>query len=429
MRISPLHHNLLAFVCGLGAVTQVNIGITHLSFSEVFLSAMAPYFFFTGHSLRNSQLKTVFVLLGLWIFAACISDFFINDTYTKFALKGIVRLIILGLCIYSLYFIFQRNPLVWRYYVIGAFFSVILGFTVFKMSSLVVDEVAGDVRGHGWGETYNYIFVALLAILNAWFYERYPRLVCCALSLGGFLNLALGSRSAGAIAIMVSLILWFFTGFLKHGKTKTFRLKLSTMLLAACIGFVGCVGLYFTYTFTASSGMLGEKARVKYERQSQSPMGLLLRGRPEAVGGVIAVWDKPLLGHGSFALDYEGYWIHALEVLGDYHMRDIYVSKGGFGYIPTHSKILEAWVAHGILGALFWLYLLYFYVRFIQTGLLSYPALLGVLVVIVFNAFWHYAFSPIGFRVVEASSIALVFAMADRQRLALQSRYQRTETV
>lgn len=425
MRIAPLHHNILAFVCGLGAVTQVNIGITHLSFSEILLSAIAPYLLFTGHSLRNSQLKIVFILLSLWVFAACISDFYINYTHTTLALKGIVRLIILGLCIYSLYFIFQRNPLVWRYYVIGAFFSVILGFTVFRMSSLVVDEVAGEVRGYGWGETYNYIFVAFLAIVNAWFYERYPRLVCCMLTCGGVLNLALGSRSAGAIAILVSLVLWYFTGFIGQGKTKTFRLKFSAMIFAGFVGFVSCVGLYFAYSVTASSGMLGEKARVKYDRQSQSPMGLLLGGRPEVVGGVIAVWDKPFLGHGSFALDYEGYWVHALEVLGEYNLKNLYVAKGGFGYIPTHSKILEAWVSHGFLGALFWLYLLFFYIKFIQTGLLAYPALLGALVVIVFNAFWHYSFSPIGFRVVEASSIALVFAMADRQRLALQSRYQR----
>lgn len=421
MKLTPFQFNLLVFTIGLGATAQANLGFAHFSFSELILIGLVPFAIFSKRSLSGSALVIPLVLLGFWILSACISDFFINGTYRAQAYKGIFRTIIFGMCLISLHSLFRLNPLAWRYYVIGAFFSAILGFTIFKAGSISVMKEFGEVRGTDWAQTYNYIFSGALGILNAWFFIKFPRFICSLIiSLGG-LNILLGSRSSGAIQILVGLVtLYFVIFYLSRRRRKKFQLKSSQILVAGTLCLLAAISVYLSYSFLAGGGYIGEDAKSKYLKQSRSSMGLVFGGRRETYAGLLAVKDKPIFGHGSFALDIQGYWAGAIEDLGG--GSDTGRRAGYLYHIPHHSRIVQAWVEHGVAGAIFWVYLLYFYAQFIRRSILSCPPLLGVLIGIVFAAYWHYIFSPIGFRVTMASSIALVFAVYDRQVKAAGNR-------
>lgn len=83
-----------------------------------------------------------------------------------------------------------------------------------------------------------------------------------------------------------------------------------------------------------------------------------------------AVADKPLLGHGSYAKDAElrMAYFRIRESLGEKIKWDSdFVSRSDL--IPTHSFLFSAWVDHGIIGALFWAYIMMLIFRAIVAGM------------------------------------------------------------
>jgi len=89
--------------------------------------------------------------------------------------------------------------------------------------------------------------------------------------------------------------------------------------------------------------------------QAHGEYGLIVGGRSEILVSAQAIMDSPILGHGSWAKneEYAAMLNYLRESMG-------YVAQGKHesGLIPTHSHIFGAWVEAGILGAVFWLWIL-----------------------------------------------------------------------
>jgi hypothetical protein len=231
----------------------------------------------------------------------------------------------------------------------------------------------------------------------------------------GLVNVAAGTRNQGGTCLCVALYL-FTTRFMRNRIGADSRLSAKMALGIGASIVLGVWGIVWAYQFAASSGMLGDNARIKYEQQSSGQYGLLLGGRTEILGSIPAIYDSPILGHGSWAKD-PGYLLaerQALALMGYSTADEISVEDLEEGLIPAHSHIFGAWVNAGILGAVFWGWVFWMTMRALMR---VYPASVAMLPLGVFCAFsllWELLFSPYGaeWRIITPYYIVIVMSCA-----------------
>jgi hypothetical protein len=245
---------------------------------------------------------------------------------------------------------------------------------------------------------------ALAATLSGSIGTRMPLVPIGAFAAFGAVNLLLGFRSLGGVAMITSgyLVLNILVG----RREARARLSIGT----AIIGLLFCVVAAFSvsqgYDAAAAGGLLGPAAQAKYVAQSGS-LGVLVGGRPEILASSQAIIDSPILGHGSWAKDFK--YVDLLTARLSSLDYEIGAGPSDAGLIPAHSYLLGSWVWAGFLGGLFWLAIL-----LLVGGLLVslYAVRLGLAPLLVYSAallMWDIAFSPYGSsaRLVSTYGIAL----------------------
>ena len=111
-------------------------------------------------------------------------------------------------------------------------------------------------------------------------------------------SLALGSRH---IALIAAMCIGYLAWTLLRGQGRGTVIYGRQVVVAVIFVSVASIGLAIAYGTLAGRGALGGQAESKYELQSAGPLGVLLGGRNDAVGSILAVYDSPILGHGSDA--------------------------------------------------------------------------------------------------------------------------------
>ncbi len=231
-------------------------------------------------------------------------------------------------------------------------------------------------------------------------------------TFAGFLNFVLGFRNAGGICLAVALYLMVIRYSHKKGfGNRKLSAKTITALAASII--LGLIGIYCAYQYAASTGLMGDDAREKYETQSSGKYGAFLGGRFELLSSIPAIIDSPILGHGSWAKDPKYVLLEqqALALLGYRDAGDLSIDDLKEGLIPSHSFILGAWVDAGILGAIFWGWV---WLLVCKTLLRTYPRGIKLLPLAAYAAFqllWDIPFSPYGAQMRIISPFYIVIIM------------------
>ncbi|MDR3413050.1 MAG: hypothetical protein P4L87_19205 [Formivibrio sp.] len=213
----------------------------------------------------------------------------------------------------------------------------------------------------------------------------------------GLINIYLGTRNTGAACLCAALYLQV-TRYLQRKGAATPKLNTKVVVAIAASIILGGVTILWAYKYAASRGILGESAQVKYENQSSGQYGILLSGRKELLGSLSAIYDSPILGHGSWARD-PIYLIEARQALAAMGYEDAWDMASDTleeGYIPTHSYLLGAWVDAGIVGALFWGWIFVLTARTLMHVYARTVVLLPVAAFIAFLMLWDTLFSPYG---------------------------------
>ena len=205
----------------------------------------------------------------------------------------------------------------------------------------------------------------------------------------GAINLYLGFRSLGAVCAASAIYSYFQ---LSPRFADSRRRKLQKVWTVAGLA-AGVWGISAIYAHGAQNGWFGEVEREKYELQSSGDAGIILGGRYDLLGSSVAIFDSPLLGHGSWAKDpiYRAILYGRMAELG-------YQNSGGDledGLIPSHSYLFGAWVESGIVGAAFWFWVLWFTARALirasgREPMFPFFAFIGMLLI------WNVLFSPYG---------------------------------
>ncbi|MGB9152303.1 MAG: hypothetical protein WCD70_04360, partial [Alphaproteobacteria bacterium] len=232
----------------------------------------------------------------------------------------------------------------------------------------------------------------------------------------GIINVVAGARSLGGICLAAAIYLAITRHMRKKGAV-SFTLKPRAMVMIAASIVISAAGVLWAYQYAAGSGILGWHAQEKYESQSSGQYGMLLGGRVEMLGYLPAIYDSPLLGHGSWAKD-PTYLIaerQALALMGYNFAEDISPDDLEEGLIPTHSYIFGAWVDAGILGAIFWGWVWVLTARVLMRVYPATAVLLPFVAFIAFELLWDLLFSPYGaeWRIIVPFYIVILMTCSD----------------
>jgi O-antigen ligase len=217
------------------------------------------------------------------------------------------------------------------------------------------------------------------------------------MTMMGVINIYMGARNRGGVCLAAALYV-LETDILRRRSRASSRLKSRSLVLIAASIVVGLSGVLWAYQYAAGAGILGDKAKDEYEEQSSGDYGVLIGGRTEMLGSLPAIYDSPILGHGSWARD-PIYLIaerQALAVMGYVDATDFDPDQLVEGYIPTHSYLFGAWVNAGIVGALFWAWVFVFIARALMRIYPPTVFLLPIMAFFVFSLLWDILFSPYG---------------------------------
>jgi hypothetical protein len=326
------------------------------------------------------------VLCSLWLISQIVTDIVRHSAFADYT-RGwsMIGLTLIGFVV--LYTLLYERP---RRF-------VLFGWGLVAGSVLTFIISPNDLAlGGPWKFGFSFpVNLALFLLISS---EKSRGLWPIALSgLMGVIDIVLGTRSQGEACLVAAFYL-FATRLLNAKRKAGSRMKAGTILALVTSLILGVAGTSWAYQYAATAGILGKEAKDKYEQESSGKYGLLIGGRPDLLGALPAIYDSPIIGHGSWARDWtylkaEEEALHLLGYQGAVAMtREDYIEAT----IPAHSYLLQAWVWAGIVGAVFWAWVFVFSAR---TFMRIYPPttpLLPLFAFVALSLLWEILFSPFG---------------------------------
>ena len=404
----------LLFLIGLFSLTQIRIGFA-IGISEIFIYLLAPFIFMKDYYLLKRNGMMFLVGMGFLVSVMCVVSGLYNNTPPYFIIKGLGSTYPLFAFPVILHRLLYRNMKGLRWLLLGVALSAIINVFVFQAS---VDRFR-------YGEGTDQASVEAIMSGPIFWISRLSGFVTLP-TYGWYLQTPIGYSVVAPLffaffSILTSAsgrsaALGFLGGALIIGicrkRYATMRRFCQNFYIVLLIGALGLFAVHGLYRTAAQKGYLGEKSRMKYERQSQgssSMLKLLMGGRGEFFIGLLAAIDKPLMGHGPWAIDDGGYVLDFMEKYGtseDYESvlkAEAYVQRtsgwGRRGYIPAHSHIISFWLWFGAVGLFYWVYVLYAIFRYLHRELTSVPQWVGFLAGGAPTMLWALFFSGFGFRI------------------------------
>jgi len=346
--------------------------------------------------------KITWLYLGL-LTVQILSEIVISNTFNS-ALKGIAITVVSYLYFIFLFMFFIKD----RQCIIYAFIGTLLCLLIF--GSKLGMEGQGTVQEALSGENAKYLkfylvqFITIpLFIISAFTTKK--RRIAIAIVFVGLMLVVLGARSSGGTFALSGMISYFIL----IRNTINQKKIITTLLVVAVAGY----GLYVVYVNQVLEGKIiaGNSEQILLLKNPYNPINLLFAGRTEAVVGWQAFMDKPLFGHGSWAVDKTGKYIFLLAKLKKLSNGD---AHDDFGIIPSHSVLIGSGVNNGIFAFLFIFAILFFFIKTGFKAINKKDPYISIVIFYIFSLLWVGLFSatpafkntmPLAFAFLLASHI------------------------
>ena len=333
--------------------------------------------------------KWTLAFCGLWLASQCVTDIVRHSAFTDLV-RGWSNIGLTLVSLATLWTLTYERPRRLVLYGWGMVVGGILWFFINPPEDLL------GAPGDAW--KFVFAFIVSLAVFLVASRKEIRGLWPIAFAVAmGIINMVLGARSMGGICLAAALYL-FVTRLSRRKNPGVSRLKARTVVGLAASILLSVVGVMWAYGHAASAGILGQNSKDKYEQESSGEYGVLVGGRPELLAEIPAIYDSPILGHGSWAKQpmYLVEERRALQLLGYDGAPLIFREQLKEGLIPAHSYFFQAWVDSGILGAVFWGWVFLMAARVLLRVYPDNAELLPVVAYLVFNLLWDIPFSPYG---------------------------------
>ena len=377
---------------------------------ELILIGLLPFLLMTrGRLLADPLPRTFLMLAALWLASQVLTDL-IRETDFRDYSRGQVKIVFTAANFCALYMLLYGSR---RRLVLFALGLAIGGYLSFRLNPSTFSEV------HPWKFGAGPPAALLAALIPLWPpIRRVPFLPALPLLAVSAYSMAVGFRSMAGIALLASLYVLAQQIAGRRRRTPVAFPPGRTLLFVAAVTALTPAVLTL-YEQAVARGYMSERALQTYERQASGSFGVLLGGRSEIYTAARAVMDSPIIGHGSWAKD-AGHAARFLELrLLGYDLHPL--SRLGSDLIPTHSHLMGGWVEAGILGAVFWLWVLFLTFR-VLSSLYRVREPLGPLIAFVgFVILWDVVFSPFGAerRVTVPFNVVLMMFAWDVLRMRL----------
>lgn len=390
------------FVLLIGLVGGIRIrmmGTFYLSEILIFLS----YYFVSWKVFAdNRYVRRLMLLALLWLLGCLISDT-VNLTSSSDALKGAFNIIFFILQIPITYWALADKPSRYLQYILGSGFSSVPSFLFFgsikngRVESLPVFD---DIWFY-----YSLAPLAIAVISYLYYKQSLSKIIIYIISLSFGLFMLFNNSRNIFLTMSMSVIL---LAYIDHCHTDSLadtvkKYRNHLLRLFMCL-FVGLLVMDEVYEHLASEGILGEYAYNKYMMQKNSKDGLV-SARKDTYMGIELIINKPLWGYGSYAKD-KGDRFHQQYSIR--HKTEYEIPEEE-KYLPGHSHIVGYWLNHGVLGGLFWIYVLLLMWKVFRSGaIFEEPRLMCLFIMTFTSKLWDILFSPFGNRVGMAFFLCYV---------------------
>lgn len=393
--------DILVFIIGLLSMIKLRIlGTFGVSELIVFIS----YLFVNPFKAQeNSQIRNLMYFAFLWLVGVLLSDL-VNNSTLEDSLKGAFNVVFLMALIPFCYWALIDKPSRMLFFWAGVGISSILGFRYQRLG--MMNELQADI----W---LVYALKWSFLFLGGWLYYKGKRTWSYALIIAfGTWTLFHLSRNIFLI-FTFTVVLLLYIGKLDDTNIeyKLQRYKQGVIKLFLVLG-IAFIGITNVYEKLASDGVLGERAKVKYERQKNSEIGLA-SGRADFLASLYAISKKPVFGYGSYAKDKNHLYDRFNKMIGMPSSPG--AKSSALKHVPGHSYMLGAWVYAGILGFVFWLFILKTIFSFLRQHLFEDPQLLCMNLMLTFSMLWDIFFSPFSDRLNFVMYIVLIIIFNSQQ--------------
>jgi len=350
--------------------------------TDVCLLAAFPFVVFRHRKWLQIKPVRMFLYLGLlWLAAQVLTDLIRHTPYEDYS-RGWSKILLTLTHFATIALLIRQSQRRLILYGVGMALGGMLTFFVAPGA-----YAAGLPWKFGLGTP-----ITLMVCLIAGMLARQRQIAAVTMLAGiGVINLFLGFRSLGALCVAAAIYSYFqLSDRLASSRPRKRRTAVTIAVLAA-----GVWGISAIYAHGVQSGWFGGVEQEKYEIQSSGAWGILLGGRSDFLASSVAIFDSPLLGHGSWAKD-PMYTAILFESMADLGYENTNVAFENEDYlIPSHSYLFGAWVESGIVGAVFWAWVLWLAAKSLMraTGrepLILFLAFIGMLLI------WNILFSPYG---------------------------------
>jgi O-antigen ligase len=385
--IDVFWNDVAIFLVGCGGVFSADV-VGNLPGNEIVALFLFPFLLFShGKRAFRREYLWFYVLLGGWLFGTVFGDLYVGSSVTN-QLKGIARVVFLGLDFITLAILIDKKTRGMIIFALGVAVTFAAGARGFRGDLLTV-----------WKYGAGYASSIVVLLVSSYFYARRLYWICIlqALGLAG-LNLIFAYRSQIAVDLVsIVLILPIFGSARSRQKVGANRTSeiLKTVVL---LGLAGAAALAANQAvkFAVSRNLFDDSIEAKLQAQSSGRLGVLVGGRPETLVAIQAIRDSPIIGHGSFAEDPK-----YLQVMQDIQYEYDYTDSDEAAEvdtpgIPAHSHLTQAWVESGILGGIFWIYIVIIVVCGIQRLVFDHPPMAPLYCFFLISFAWDIFFSPMG---------------------------------
>ncbi|MBO4122432.1 hypothetical protein J5T34_17030 [Cupriavidus gilardii] len=344
-------HSAMLLYLGLGALCAIKVNVIGEVYIGEFIAA--AYGLAALSTLRIERGYASFLGLTLmWAFAQALSDLS-NATPLTSSIKGVLAPGVFFLTVFAIGTHFsQGSPKRIWYFLIGAALSEIV-----NLSRAPTEEMLYNPWKWGYAMPVLMLLLCYLSMVRA----GALRIALCILAYCA-VSVVFDFRSAAGLPLLaLAIYLMRRSSVVAWVRSLTHTRGGIPLLFGVLVLVIAALNALFSMIFAHASdfSFLTPEAAHKYTVQATSELGILFGGRSEILISVRAFLDAPLLGHGSWAVDRNGYQ-DAYSVLV-YQMGaalDDKIVVTDDTLIPAHSFLMGALIWSGIVGGLYWICML-----------------------------------------------------------------------
>ena len=373
-----MYSKVLIFLLEIGFGITFNI-VGVISISELILVFTSFLYINKSLFLKFPIIKTISLLYVGLLLSQILSELIIGNDLNN-AFKGFAITIVSYFHFIFLFSFFIKDRKLIVYAILGMLAKGLIFGTQFE------GEVSEVLQGEGAVFLKFYLaplIINVILVVSISLKKKIISLICLFFGLS---FIVLGARSSGLLILLTGLITYLVV-FVKT-KINTKKIALLSLLV-----FSASYGLYIVYVNAVLNAKItaGNSEQIKALSNPYNPFNLLLMGRTETFVGWIAFMDKPLFGHGAWAID-QSFKYNALAHTLKNSDRMFQVQD--LNIIPSHSVLIGSGMQNGIFAFFFMAYILYFVLKRGFLSINKHDPYIVLNIFFIISIIWNGLFSP-----------------------------------